>query len=213
MQNLIIFGAGGMARETVAIIDSLNYPEKIYDLMGFAVDDEYYEVGRHIMGYPVYSRKWLLDHKDNLVCVCGIGYPKDRRRVMLDLEKNGVKFVTVISPYAYVADKSAVGEGCIIGAYCFVSPDVSIGKGVFLNGPMVAIGHDSTVGSFVTCFPKAQISGKCSIGEAALIGSMAYVHEKKTVGEEAVVAPGAVVLRNVKAGAYAIGNPARNENL
>ncbi len=207
--DLVIYGAGGMARETMIMVNDINEKKKTFHFLGYAVDDEYFIDGMTVDDQLVYSRDWLLTHKDDVECVCAIGYPKERRNVMNSLKGEGVRFATLIHPQASVINIESVGKGCIIGAFCSVSVGTHVGEGVFMNSCMVTVGHDSVLDDYVTCFPKAQISGGCHIGEAALIGSLAYIHENKNIGAEAVVAPGSVVLRNVKRGMHAIGNPAK----
>lgn len=207
--DLVIYGAGGMARETLCLVNDINDHKHVYNFLGFVVDDEYYHSNMIVDDYPVFNRDWLVDHKDDVACVCAIGYPKDRRSVMERLKEDKVRFETLIHPLAFVAEKNHIGEGCIIGAYCSTSVSVHVGDGVFFNACMVTVGHDCTLDDYVTCFPKAQISGGCHIGEAALIGSMAYIHEHRTIGAEAVVAPGSIVMRNVKPGMHVMGNPAK----
>ncbi len=209
MKDLVIFGTGGMGKEAVALIEAINRERKEFNFIGFSVDDVYYHENMLFMGYQVYKREWIIKHKDDLSCVCAIGYPKERRKVMIKLEEEGINFATLIHPSVSVADKGLIGRGSVIGTDCHISVDVKIGKGVFLNGPVVVIGHDCIIDDYVTCFPKAQISGGCIIGEAALIGSMVYIHEKKIVGKEAVIAPGSIVMRNVKEKAHVMGNPAK----
>lgn len=209
MLDLMIYGIGGMAKETVRLIETINKSEHKYNIVGFAVDDSYYEDNKSVLGLSVYRRKWLVDRREELCCVCCIGYPQDRRKVMGSLKEDGVHFETIIHPTAYVDEESVLEEGCIIGSYCGISPECKLGKGVFLNAPMVIIGHNCILGDYVTCFPKSQISGGCKIGEAALIGSMAYLHENRKVGKEAVIAPGSVVMRNVDEKTHVIGNPAK----
>ncbi|MCR4754937.1 MAG: acetyltransferase [Lachnospiraceae bacterium] len=213
MKDLLIFGAGGMARETEWLIRGLNQCGYKYNLIGFCVDDEYYFQNMKVETYPVFSKEWLLEHKDDVSCVFAIGYPKGRRKVMTELKDKGVRFTTLIHPNASVADREKIGSGSIIGEYCTVSVGAVLGEGVFLNGPMVVIGHDSVLGDYTTCFPKAQISGSCQIGESVLIGSMSYIHEKKIIGKEAVIAPGSIVMHNMKPGTHAMGNPARIINI
>lgn len=209
MQDLAIFGAGGMAREIAYMIKRINQQDMKYRFVGFVVDNEFYSEGSEVMGYPLNSKDWLVTHRDDTKCVCCIGYPKDRRKTMRELMREGIKFETLVDPTTYIGGNVNIGNGCIISGLNILTTDISIGDGVFLNGPMVTIGHDSVIEDYVTCFPKVQVSGGCHIGEAALIGAMSYIHEHKTIGEEAVVAPGSIVMRNVKSGMHAMGNPAR----
>ena len=208
MKDIIIYGVGGLGRETFYLVKEINKDSKQYNILGFAVDDEYFRENSMVEGVPLYSHDWLISHRDDVTCVCAVGYPQDRRKVMKNLSGDGIKFESIIHPTSFVADTNRIGNGCIIGGYCAVSVGVELGEGVFLNG-QVNIGHDSVIEDYVTCFPKAQISGGCHIGEAVLVGSLAYIHEKKEIGRESVIAPGSIVLRNVKPAMHVFGNPAR----
>ncbi len=212
MERIVIYGAGGMGRETALLVNDINANCPTYELVGYSVDEDYYADEMEVGGYKVYSRRWLVEHKDDVLCACAIGYPKERREVMKRLRNEGVRFATLVHPVAHVAEIDKVGEGSVIAGYALVSEGVTLGCGVFLNS-MVIIGHDCNIGDYVSCFPKAQISGGCRIGEAVSIGAMSYIHEKKTIGDESVVAPGSIVLRNVKPRAHAMGNPAKMYSL
>lgn len=213
MEDLVIFGAGGMAKEVAGIlVRDINSAKPTYRHAAYVVDDAYFQAGMFIHGIPVQSREWLVGHKDTVVCVCAIGYPKERRTAQRALEREGVRFVSLMHPTTRLREGTVVGKGCIIQPNCSISLDCKLGDGVFLNGD-VNIGHDAILEDFVTCFPRAQISGKVQIKEAACIGSMVFLNEKRKVGAEAVVAPGSIVFGNVKAGTYVIGNPAKRIEL
>ena len=212
MKDIAIFGCGGMGGEILSLIHDINSYSQQYNVVGFVVDDEYYIKGNKVEGFPVYSREWLLNHRDDLECACAIGYPKDRRKVMESLSKDGIRFETLIHPTSGIRNKESIGEGSTIQSHSLVGRSVTLGKGVFLNS-MVCIGHNCCVGDYVTCFPKSQISGGCKIGEAALIGSMAFINERRKIGKEAVVAPGSIVFRSVKDERHVMGNPAKEIKL
>ncbi len=208
VSKLAIFGAGGMAKEAAAMVKDINHAAPVFDLVAFVVDNEYYHEGGSIRNIPIYNKEWLLEQKENVVCCCAVGYPKERRKIQKELMGLGVQFANLIHPTAGMREGTSLGTGCIFYPHVGISVDCSIGDGVFL-GDYVLIGHDAILQDYATCFPKAQISGKARIGQAAGIGAMAFVGEKIKVGAEAVVSPGSIVLANVKEGTHVIGNPAK----
>lgn len=212
MQDLVLFGAGGLAREAAALIHDINKKENTFRLIAYAVDDIYYQEGMVIHGISVVSRRWLIEHKDDLVCTCAVGYPQERRAVQKSLIQEGIRFVNLLHPTTRVGEGTVIGVGCIMEPWCDISADCRLGDGIFLNGD-VNIGHDAILEDYVTCFPRCQISGKVQIGEAACIGSMTFINERRKIGAEAVVAPGSIVFGNVKEGTHVMGNPAKRIEL
>jgi acetyltransferase-like isoleucine patch superfamily enzyme len=69
--------------------------------------------------------------------------------------------------------------------------------------------HDSVVGDFTTIAPNAVILGRVSLRAGCYVGANATLLPGIEVGAEAVVGAGAVVTRDVAAGAVVTGNPAR----
>lgn len=212
MQDLILFGAGGLAKEATALIQDINRKENTFRLIAYAVDDNYYQKDMEIHGISVVSRNWVIEHKDDLVCACAIGYPQERRNVQKSLIQEGVRFVNLIHPTTRLGEGTILGTGCIMEPWCDISEDCCLGDGVFLNGD-VNIGHDTVLNDYVTCFPRCQISGKVRIGEAACIGSMTFINERRHIGAEAVIAPGSIVFGNVKERTHVMGNPAKRIEL
>lgn len=208
MKDLVIFGAGGMAKETAALVHDINREKSTYRHVAYAVDNAYYRKGMKIREVAVVSREWVIEHRDDVVCVCAIGYPKERREVQQSLIKERVRFASLIHPSSRIGEGTTIGTGCIVEQGCDITVDCHLGNGVFVNGN-VSIGHDSTLEDFVTCFSKSHISGRVWIGEAACIGTMVFIGEKRKIGAESVVAPGSIVFNNVMKGTHVMGNPAK----
>ena len=212
MQDLVLVGAGGFARETSTLVCNINKIEPTFRQIAYVVDDEWYREGMEIRGIPVMSRNWLVNHKDDVVCCCAIGYPKERRSVQKSLMNEGMRFTNLIHPSAWIDAGSVVGTGCIIQTHSLIYVDCKLGDGVFL-ADYVTLGHDAVLEDYVTCFAKTQISGYVRIGEAACMGSLSFVIEKRRIGKDAVVAPGSIIFSNVKDGTYVMGNPAKRIEL
>lgn len=212
VHNLVIYGAGGLAKETYGLIKRINKECETFNLISYVVDDEWFSVGKYLFDIPIRPRNWLIENKDKVVCACAIGYPKDRKKICEMLLREGIKFTNLIHPNAIICEGSQIGNGCIIQNWSVVSQDAIIGNGVFLND-YVTVGHDSVLGDYVTCFSKIQISGGVTVGKGSLIGSMSFISERRKIGDEAVVAPGSIVFTNVKSGTHVLGNPARKIEL
>ncbi|MBQ7154804.1 MAG: hypothetical protein IJR85_04545 [Synergistaceae bacterium] len=105
MRNLVLFGAGGLGRETLLLLDALNarsvQPE--YRMLGFVVEEKYYRKNAFVGGYPVLgTEEWLFANKDNVVCTCAIGIPEARARIQRKLigGGGGDKFCVPRSPFS-----------------------------------------------------------------------------------------------------------------
>ena len=208
MKKLVLFGAGGFAKEVANMINNINSMVPTYDFLGFIVDKEYYKPGDIINGYPVLGdESWILDNKD-VYCCCTIENIIARKRIHEYLKQNGIKLETIKDVSGYVSPHTVVGDGCVIYPYVLVSENVEIGEGVLLNS-CVTVGHDVKIGSFTNVMPSTGISGNCVIGEQVSIGGHAYIVPRKKIGDKAVVAAGSIVFGNVKAETTVLGNPAK----
>ncbi len=119
---------------------------------------------------------------------------------------------TSVGPFVEIQRGVTVGARCKIESHSFVCEGVDLADEVF-------VGHGVT---FVNDkYPRATTDeGELQTGEdwlllrtrverGASIGSGAVVLGGVTIGEEALVGAGAVVTRDVPAGAVVAGNPAR----
>ena len=214
MKDIVIFGAGGFGREIPPLIWDINMKTpNSYRLLGYIVDQEYWQPNTTVNGYPLLGDvEWLVAHKDSICCTIAIGKAKEREAVFRRLDALGVEIETLISPSVYIHPTCKIGRGCYIGFRSLLSVNTDIGNGVFLNSD-VMLGHDLQIGDFTTIYPRATISGNCSIGSNVEIGGAAYIVPGRKVGDGAVVAAGSVVFSNVKANIHVMGNPAKRIEL
>lgn len=216
MKDIVIFGAGGLAKETVLMItDGINYYHKnAYRILGFVVEEKYYQPGKSVSGYPILgTERWVIDHKGEVCCALAIGeHTHERERIFNMLKTAGVKLETLICGNAYVPKSCKIGEGCYIGTGVSLSADVEIGDGTFINS-QVMIGHDVKIGRFCSFYPRATISGGCVFGDHVNVGGSSYIVPRKKIGTGAYIAAGSVVFANVKADTHVLGNPAKRITL
>ncbi|MGH9522848.1 MAG: hypothetical protein ACRD3E_09985 [Terriglobales bacterium] len=104
-----------------------------------------------------------------------------------------------------------IGEGAYVHAGAVVMRSAIrreatlIGKGTHI-GVMVNVGHDAEIGDGATVSSHGVIAGRAQIGARARVGASATVSNAIRVGEGARVRLGAVVVRDVPAGASVSGN-------
>ena len=71
------------------------------------------------------------------------------------------------------------------------------------------VAHDCVVGNFTTFSNNAQIAGHVTIGDWAVLGAYAGVHQFCRIGAHAMLAAGAIVLQDVPPYVTAAGYPAK----
>nr|WP_042193881.1 acetyltransferase [Kibdelosporangium sp. MJ126-NF4]CEL20926.1 4-amino-6-deoxy-N-Acetyl-D-hexosaminyl-(Lipid carrier) acetyltrasferase [Kibdelosporangium sp. MJ126-NF4]CTQ95560.1 4-amino-6-deoxy-N-Acetyl-D-hexosaminyl-(Lipid carrier) acetyltrasferase [Kibdelosporangium sp. MJ126-NF4] len=204
MNPLILVGAGGLARETLAAArDS-------WKILGF-VDDNPALRGKDVDGVPVLGPlEAIADHPDAQVVICTARTTDlpSRKRIAERLALPGERYATVVHPTASIAAGTVIGAGSVVLAFVAVTAPQEIGEHVVIM-PQVTITHDDRVSSYVTFAARVALAGNVSVGETAYLGSGALVREGLSVGAGALVGMGAVVLENVPDNEVWAGVPAR----
>ena len=213
LKDIVLFGTGGMGKEMILLVNSINEKHPTFNLLGFVVDDEYYLPGQVINGVKVIgTTQWLIDHRHSVSCVLCVGDARERLKVFDRLNGLGVTFATLIAPDVYIDDTVHIGKGCIVTFRCMISVNTTLEDGVFLNSD-VTIGHDCLLCKCSTVYPRGQISGGCVVGQGAQISSCSFLAKNSKIGENAIVAPLSAVYGKVKAGTHVLGNPAHKIDL
>lgn len=115
-----------------------------------------------------------------------------------------------------------IGEDVVIGAFCFVAKGARVGAGTRIQSHTsvwdgVELGEDVFVGPAATFtnvkrprarYPRAPNWDRTKVGDGATLGAASVLVAPVVVGPRAMVGAGAVVARDVPAGAIVVGNPA-----
>jgi sugar O-acyltransferase (sialic acid O-acetyltransferase NeuD family) len=204
MNSLILVGAGGLARETLAAArDS-------WKVLGF-VDDNPALHGSSLDGVPVLGPlESIADHPDAqiVICTASSSNQASRKKIVARLGLPAARYATVVHPTASIATGTVIGSGSIVLAFVAVTAPQEIGSHVVIM-PHVTITHDDQISSYVTFAARVALAGSVSVGETAYLGSGALVREGLSIGEGALVGMGAVVLQDVPAYQIWAGVPAR----
>lgn len=188
MENIVVLGAGGFAREVKWLINDIGD----YKFLGFI---DKYDPIPEIVG---------------LCAVIGIGSPRIISNVSDEILKiKYLKFPNLVHP-SVMYDKQNInlGKGNIICARNILTTDIRIGSFNILNLSST-YGHDVTIGNSCVINPGCNISGGVTLEGKNLIGTGAQILENITIGHGAMVGAGAVVTKNVEPGAVVIGVPAK----
>ena len=208
MNNLIIIGVGGFAREVFWHAQTCRGFGVDWQIKGFLDGD----IKLAAAEYALLPAKVLGDVDNYEICAddvftCAVGTPKARRHLAEKILTRGGKFINLISNLAYVMPTVELGEGVIICPHVNIGDHAKIGDFAAVNDICI-IGHDAQIGEYTCIMPHANIAGKAQIGAEVFIGSGAIVLPKARIGDGATVGAGSVVLKKVRAGAKVFGNPA-----
>lgn len=115
-----------------------------------------------------------------------------------------------IAAHAYLTGSLTTGRDCTINAFTVIRGDITLGDAVRIGAHTSILAFNHTFSDpDVEVFRQPIASRGVTVGNDVWIGSHVVILDGVTVGDKAVVAAGAVVTKDVKAGAVVGGNPAR----
>jgi sugar O-acyltransferase (sialic acid O-acetyltransferase NeuD family) len=207
-----IYGAGGFGREVMPLARmQLQKNNKSVEDLYFIVDSP---ESLMINGVKVLSFSEFINiDAEQKYLTCAIADSKVREVLITRLQEAGTSDWTIFAENAVIMDDVVIGAGSILSPFVTITSNVSIGVSFHAN-LYSYVGHDCVIGDFVTFAPGVKCNGNVTIGHHVYVGSGAIIRPGKsgrpfTIGENAVIGMGAVVTKNVPAGATVFGNPAK----
>ncbi|MFE5336702.1 acyltransferase [Isoptericola sp. NPDC056573] len=116
---------------------------------------------------------------------------------------------TYVAAGAYVSGTLRAGRDCSLNPYTVVRGDVRLGDAVRIGSHTSVLGFNHSMEPELEVHRQPLTSAGITVGDDVWIGSHVVVLDGVTVGDKAVLAAGAVVTKDVPAGAVVGGNPAR----
>ena len=206
---LVILGTGGSAHDALDVIEAINASAPTWDVVGF-LDDVRPPGGRHL-GLEVLGPLREAGRFPGHAFVNVIGSDRSFRRLPEILAATGLKaerFATLVHPNASVSTRALLGRGVTVNHGVSVGGGARIGDNVILC-PGCIVGHDTTIEDYSIVAPGAVISGFVHVRPGCYIGTRAAIRQHLRIGEGSLIGMGAIVVREVAAGAVVVGNPAR----
>lgn len=210
-----VYGASGFGREVMALarrqLKSAGVPA---DRVVF-VDDQ--PPAEALNGHPVITfDRFLALPATERFAVLAIADSSVRARLSVRCTAANVKPWSVAAADVITLDAVELGEGAVLCPFVMLSSNTRIGRH-FHGNYYSYVAHDCVIGDFVTFAPAVKCSGNVVIEDHAYIGAGAIVRQGRSgkpliIGRGAVVGMGAVVTKDVPAGATVVGNPARPLN-
>ena len=131
------------------------------------------------------------------------------RRVLAErCTAHGIEFYGVRAAQSVVMDDVAIGPSGLFSPWTTLTSNIRIGAHFHCN-IYSYVEHDCVIGDFVTFAPAVRCNGKVTIGHGAYLGANCTIRQGLSIGAGAVIGMGAVVVKDVPAGATVVGNPAR----
>ena len=208
MIPFVIYGAGGHGRETAYLVQTLINAGAPWQLVGF-VDDDPARHGTMVGGLPVHGgMEYIVRHSGECLIALGIGNPALKRSIVERVNAYARGFPILVHPSVVLNDRITIHQGTQLHAGTIATVDITIGSFVTCNR-RVDISHDCIIDDFATIAPAVTLTGAVHIGAGADIGAAATCIPAVRIGEGSIVGAGAVVTRDVPAHVTAVGVPAR----
>ncbi len=212
MKRIVVYGAGGFAREVEWLVRDINRVRPSFEFAGYIVSDTA-KLGPHDSASQVLGdESWLERNAGDVDALAlGIGSPGPRIRIGASLSARypAIEWPALVHP-SVMADRDslALGRGVLLCAGVIATVSVTLEDFAMVN-LACTLGHEAIIGRGSVLNPTVNVSGGVHIGEGVLIGTGAQLLQYVRIGPGAVVGAGAVVAKDVPESTTVVGIPAR----
>lgn len=207
MEHIAIVGAGGFGREIVTVLDHDDSRDDRPTIRFF--DDGRPDVDRlERLGLALEGTVDDLAARTDLRYLIGIGTGTVRQRIDVALRRAGLSATNAVHRHSTIGRDVEMGDGHVLCAGSVLTTNIRAGRHLHMN-ICAAIGHDCSIGDYVTVSPAVTISGGVTVGDRAFLGTNSVVLPGLQLGSDCTIGSGAVVTKDVAPGETVVGVPAR----
>lgn len=192
-KDIVIIGGGGHAKACIDVVQCCD----MYNIIGY--------VDREAKLDPRFNISYLgnddtldiyIPTCSFLIAVGQIKYPQPRSNIFLKMLKNGAKFPSIVSPYAYISKYAEIGIGTIVMHGAILQANVKVGDNCIINDRAV-LEHDVIVGDCCHISTSTTLNGGVEIGTNTFIGSGSTVKNGVHIGKNVIVGMVSIVLYDI----------------
>jgi len=210
LKNILIVGAGGLAKEVASLIKDINHNNKQWNIIGY-IDQNEEKIGKKLNGIPIVGTdNTIVNSQEKMSIVFGIGNQSIRKKLYQKYKKNlFINYPNLTHPNV-VRDKDNIilGLGNIVFAGNVITTSIKIGNfNTFYYS--CTLSHDCIVGDYNQINPGVNISGNVIIGNEVLLGTGSQILQNISICSKSIVGAGAVVTKNLTEKGVYIGTPAK----
>ena len=208
MKNIIVFGAGSMAKITIKIIET----ERKYKIIGLF--DDFLKKDLNIMGYKIVGTlkdlEAFIANNEVYGGIAGIGDNYIRFKIVEKIRKilPDFKFVKAVHASAVVSRTASIGEGTFIDSGVTICNDVKIGNHCFIAASS-SFNHGCCMKDYSSISAGVHVAGNSTLEKFVFLAVGSTVITKINIGEHTVIGAGATVLKDIPSHVFAYGTPCK----
>ncbi|WP_415988106.1 NeuD/PglB/VioB family sugar acetyltransferase [Butyricimonas virosa] len=204
--DLVIIGAGGLAREVYDLACICFKDDSSFRIKGFIADSPMQLYSEKYPPYLGRIEEYSILPED--VFFCAIGNVYARKKCAEIILNKGGEFINLIAPGVFISPNAKIGKGVAIKWDSVLNSGVEIGDFSYIQ-TNVLFGHDVKVGSYCQISAMSFFAGGTKISNLVDINPGVRVIQNIKIEEGAKVGIGSVVISNVKSKTTVFGYPAK----
>lgn len=204
MKKILVIGAGGLGKEVIDLIRSVEQ----FEIEGF-LDDNLDKKDTLVNQIPVLGTVDQLERYCHIKqLIIAIANPQVKKRIAKAAAEVGFQFPNLIHPSVVIGSNLTLGQGNIICAGSILSTEACLHDFITIN-PQCGIGHESTLKSYSTMYWGVHIGGNTIIHEECELGTHSCVLQGLNITNNVILGAGAVAVKSIEASGTYVGIPAK----
>lgn len=208
MAKVVIFGIV----DTAELAHYYLQHDSEHEVVAFTVNREYLQEntfhGLPVVAFEDVETLFPPQEYSFFAPMTGRNMNRNREKIYNSAKAKGYSFISYISTYATILDRSVVGENCFILEDNTIQPYTTIGNNVVLwSGNH--IGHHGQIKDHVFFTSHVVMSGHCIIDSYSFFGVNSTIRDYTHIAQGTLVGMAAAITKETEEWGIYIGNPAK----